>query len=53
MPFLGDGEIKKETLQNESQGQQPDDKLVKELVDMGFPRDQAIEALQVCDGDKA
>lgn len=50
--FLGDGEIKKETLVNESQGTQPDEKLVKELVDMGFPKDQAVEALQLCDGDK-
>jgi len=56
VPFLGDGEIKKKTLENEKQfaagSGKFDDKVVKELEEMGFQTAQIKEALTVCDGDK-
>jgi len=51
VPFLGDGQIKKKTLENEKQ-LDVDEKLVKEIMDMGFAKEQVIEALGVTDNNK-
>ncbi len=53
VPFLSDGEIKKKTLENEKQfGAKFDEKVVEELLDMGFEKGPILEALSVSDGDK-
>lgn len=52
MPFLADGEIKRETLENEKQFGAFNEALVKELMEMGYQKDAVLEALTVSNGDK-
>ena len=60
MPFLGEGQIKKNKFQDELElmkknssseaGQEPP--VVKELMEMGFDKPKVLEALNICDGNK-
>ncbi len=61
VPFLSEGEIKKNSLEEEKNelkeqlkqaGFKHNETHVKELMELGFTRDQVIEALSICDGNK-
>jgi hypothetical protein len=43
--IIGDGEIKKKSLENEKMEVSSDPRVVKELTDMGFSVEQVEEAL--------
>jgi Holliday junction resolvasome RuvABC DNA-binding subunit len=61
VPFLSEGEIKKNQFEEEKElllerqkslGSRLNEADVKELMDMGFNRQQVTEALSICDGNK-
>lgn len=52
VPFLSEGQIKKETFENEKQFGAFNEKVVSELMDMGFPKAKVLEALTLTDGNK-
>ena len=47
MPFLSEGEIKKKFGDEWNYSES----VVKELMDMGFSRQEVTQALELCDGD--
>jgi len=49
---LSEGEIHKKTFENEKQFGAFKEADIKELTEMGFTKDQVLEALTVCQGDK-
>lgn len=61
MPFLGEGEIKKNLFEEEkemmlnrqkSKGSKMNEAAVNSLMEMGYSRAQVEEALCICDGNK-
>lgn len=61
MPFLSEGEIKKNQLEEEKElmlerqkslGSRQNEDDIKSLIGMGFTRNQVVEALSICDGVK-
>ena len=61
VPFLSEGEIKKNNLEEEKNelleqqkraGFKVNEADVKELMDLGYKREKVIEALSICDGNK-
>jgi Holliday junction resolvasome RuvABC DNA-binding subunit len=61
VPFLSEGEIKKNQLEEEKElmlerqkslGSKINENVVKELMELGFTRNQVMEALSICDGNK-
>ncbi len=61
VPFLSEGEIKKNQFEEEKQslldqqkqlGSKTNEADVKELMELGFERGRVVEALSICDGNK-
>ena len=58
VPFLGDGQIKRNAFQDElaltkkASASGEEAPVVKELEDMGFTKARVLEALSICDGNK-